>query len=110
MKMSKPMKRMLNIVGIIFGLIFGWFAVRKLMFGYFFSHYVPPPVTISVSIANEKNWQSLLNSVGTLTAVNGVDISPEVPGIVKEIRFESGQFVQKGDVLVILDTSVEQAQ
>lgn len=110
MKISKPMKRMLIIVGIIFGLIFGWYAVRKMMFGYFFSHYEPPPVTISASIANEKNWQAILNSVGTLTAVNGVDISSEVPGIVKEIRFESGQFVQKGDVLVVLDTSVEQAQ
>jgi len=108
--MSRPMRNMLIIVSIVFGLIFAWYGLRKLAFIYFFSHYEPPPVTISASIANEKTWQSILNSVGTLTAVNGVDVSAEVAGIVKEIHFESGQFVQKGDVLVLLDTSVEQAQ
>lgn len=108
--MSKPMKKMLQIVGIIFGLIFVWYGAKKLLIMYFVGHYVPPAVTISASNATVKNWQSYLTSVGTLTAVNGVDMSAEAPGIVKEIRFASGQFVNKGDVLVLLDTNIEQAQ
>ncbi len=73
------------------------------------SHYEPPAVTISASIATPTKWQSTLTSIGTLTAVNGTDISSEASGIVTEIRFTSGQFVQQGEVLVLLDTSVEQA-
>lgn len=108
--MSKPMKKMLLIVSLVFGTIFIWWACKKILFTYFMGHYVPPPITVSASIAKIKNWQTYLTSVGTLTAINGVDISSEAPGIVNEIRFESGQFVKKGDVLVVLDTTVEQAQ
>jgi membrane fusion protein (multidrug efflux system) len=104
------MKRMLKYVGIIFGIIFLWYGAKKILFSYLMSHYTPPAVTISASIATPKNWQSKLTSVGTLSAVNGVDISAETSGIVKEIRFQSGQFVKKGDILVVLDTSVEEAQ
>lgn len=109
-KMTPQMKRMLIIVSIVFGLIFGVYAVKKAVMGYFMSHYEPPPVTISSSVAASKTWQSYLNSVGTLTAVNGTDISSEASGIVRQILFESGQSVQPGQTLVLLDTSVESAQ
>lgn len=108
--MSRPMKKMLLIVGIVFGIIFIWYAGKKLLFAYFMAHYVPPAVTISATTATAKTWQSILPSVGTLTAVNGVDISSEASGIVKEIRFESGQFVKKGDILITLTTQIEEAQ
>lgn len=108
--MSRQMKRMLLIVGIVFGLLFGWYGLKRILFSFFISHYVPPAVTISATTATAKSWQSYVTSVGTLNAVNGVDLSPEISGIVKEIHFESGQFVKKGDVLILLDTSVEQAQ
>ncbi len=110
MEMSPQMRKMLLIVGIVFGIIFAWYGIKKIGFAYLMSHYVPPPVTVSSSIATTKNWQGNLTSVGTLAAVNGVDISAEVPGIVKEIHFESGQFVKQGDILVLLDMSIEQAQ
>ncbi|HEX2549156.1 MAG TPA: efflux RND transporter periplasmic adaptor subunit [Gammaproteobacteria bacterium] len=108
--MSRQMKRMLIIVGIVLALIFGWYGVKKIMFWWFSSHYAPPPVTVNASTVQEKNWQSYLTSVGTLTAAMGVNISGETGGIVKEVRFDSGQSVQKGDVLFLLDTSIEQAQ
>jgi membrane fusion protein (multidrug efflux system) len=108
--MTPQMKKMLIITGIIFGLVFGIYGAKKLAMSYYISHYQPPAVTISASTATPTTWQSYLTAVGTLTAVNGTDISSESSGIVSEIRFESGQTVQKGDVLVLLDTSVEQAQ
>lgn len=107
--MSTQMKKMLFVVGVVLGTIFGWYGIQKLLFIYFVSSYEPPPVTVSASTATANIWQSYLSSVGTLTAINGVDISAEVPGIVKEINFNSGQFVNQGDLLVQLDTSVEQA-
>jgi membrane fusion protein (multidrug efflux system) len=47
--------------------------------------------------------------VGTLVAVNGTDVTTEAPGVVSAIRFESGQRVRKGEVLVQLDASAETA-
>lgn len=108
--MSAQMKKMLFIVGVVFGAIFGWYGIQKLIFIYFVNSYEPPPVTISASTATSTTWQSYLSSVGTLTAINGVEISAEVPGVVREIHFNSGQFVNQGDLLVQLDTSVEQAE
>lgn len=107
--LTPQMRKMLIIVAIVFGILFGWYGIKKVFFIWAMSHYSPPPVTISASLATTENWQSYLNSVGTLTAVNGVDISTEAPGIVKEIHFQSGQFVNQGDLLVLLSTSVEDA-
>ena len=107
--MSKPMSRMLIYVGIFFAIVFSWYGIRQLLFSWFMAHYVPPPVTVSSYTVTTKTWQSYLSSVGTLTAINGVDLSSEVSGLVKEVRFNSGQLVKKGDVIIILDTSVEEA-
>lgn len=108
--MSPQMRKMLTIVGIVFGIIFGWYTIKKVFFGFMMSHYTPPPVTISSTMAKTENWQSYITSVGTLSAINGVDISSETTGIVTGIHFNSGQFVKAGDVLITLDTDVEQAQ
>ncbi|HSW68629.1 MAG TPA: efflux RND transporter periplasmic adaptor subunit [Gammaproteobacteria bacterium] len=110
LSVSPPMKKMLKLTGIVFGIIFGWYGITKLLFFWGMSHYVPPPVSVSSNVAATKVWQPYITSIGTLSAINGVDISAEVPGIVSEIHFTSGQVVNKGDVLVVLDTSVEQAQ
>lgn len=108
--MSQPMKKMLIIVILVFGLLFAWYGAKKAMFMGFMMFYKPPAVTVAATTATSKVWQSFVSSVGTLTAVNGVDISAEASGIIKEIRFTSGQFVKKGDILFLLDTSIEEAQ
>jgi membrane fusion protein (multidrug efflux system) len=51
-----------------------------------------------------------LTSIGTVTAVQGVTVSADLPGIVETIAFESGSQVAAGAVLVRLDASQEQAQ
>ncbi|MEJ1959372.1 MAG: biotin/lipoyl-binding protein [Nitrosomonadales bacterium] len=51
-----------------------------------------------------------LTSVGTLTAVHGVDISSEVAGQVRNVNFKSGQDVKAGQVLVQLNADSDIAQ
>lgn len=70
----------------------------------------PPPETISAAIVVEEKWQDSLTAIGSITAVQGVTITPEVPGTVTEIAFEAGAVVAKGDLLVSFDTSSERAQ
>jgi membrane fusion protein, multidrug efflux system len=44
-----------------------------------------------------------LSLVGTLAANEAVEIKAETEGIVQEIRFDEGQTVEKGQLLVVLD-------
>ncbi len=48
--------------------------------------------------------------MGTLIALRGTTLSAELTGTVREIGFENGSLVKKGQVIVRLDTSAEQAQ
>jgi membrane fusion protein (multidrug efflux system) len=68
-----------------------------------------PPVSVAVATATERPWQSRLPSVGTLKALQGVDLSLETAGTVVEVQFESGQKVKTGQPLVQLDSAVESA-
>jgi len=72
--------------------------------------FVPPPETISAAVAHEEKWPDTLTAVGSISAKQGVTISPEIAGKVSEIAFESGAVVAQGDLLVRLDTSSEEAQ
>jgi membrane fusion protein, multidrug efflux system len=72
--------------------------------------FAPPPTAVTTEIAKRTRWQPTLESVGTVTAVNGVTVSTDLAGIVREIAFESGNKVRAGDLLVRLDTTQEEAQ
>jgi membrane fusion protein (multidrug efflux system) len=69
-----------------------------------------PPTTVTSAEVKQENWAPLLSAVGSVSAVQGAMISSELPGTVAEVGFESGAVVKKGDLLVRLDTSVEEAQ
>ncbi|PZF75452.1 efflux transporter periplasmic adaptor subunit [Aestuariivirga litoralis] len=68
-----------------------------------------PPETISAEPARTDTWQPQIAAIGSVTAFQGIDITPKVGGIVNEINFESGQDVNKGQLLVKLDTETEEA-
>ncbi|HTJ00208.1 MAG TPA: efflux RND transporter periplasmic adaptor subunit [Dongiaceae bacterium] len=72
--------------------------------------YAQPPTAVTTAKVREEKWQPTLLAVGSLKAVNGVTISTDLAGIVSEIAFQSGAVVQKGDLLVRLDSKQEQAQ
>ena len=71
---------------------------------------VPPPETVSTAGVHEEMWPDTLAAVGSINAKQGVTLSPEIAGTVSEIAFESGTVVDKGDLLVRLNTSLEEAQ
>ncbi len=73
-------------------------------------HAVMPAETVSSAVVHEEKWQNTMNAIGSVVAVQGVTVTPEIEGTVSEIAFESGALVQKGDLLVRLDTSLEDAQ
>jgi membrane fusion protein (multidrug efflux system) len=72
--------------------------------------FVPPPETISSAVAHEETWQDTLTAVGSVDPQNGVTLAPEIAGTVVQIAVLDGTTVAKGDLLIKLDTSSEEAQ
>ncbi len=108
--MAKRMILMLVLMTILIAGL-GFVKVRQFqaMAGEF-AAMQPPPDAVTTITAAEEQWPSTLNAIGTVAAVQGVTVSADLPGIVNRIAFDSGRAVQKGDVLVQLDTRQEQAQ
>ena len=70
----------------------------------------PLPETVTTAVAHTETWESVLTSVASLVAVQGVMVSAEMTGKVVHITFEPGTMVQAGDLLVQQDIAAETAQ
>src|SRR6185436_17340165 len=66
--------------------------------------YQPPPEAVTTITAAQEQWPSTITAIGTVAAVRGVTVSADLPGIVDQILFESGDAVREGQTLAILDT------
>ena len=71
---------------------------------------VMPPTTVASATAKEEDWAPVLSAVGSVSAVQGAIVSAELGGVVAEIGFPNGGEAKKGDVLLKLDSSSEEAQ
>jgi membrane fusion protein (multidrug efflux system) len=102
-------------LGLFLAIIFGFGFVKFTQIQGFITMaksgaFEPPPTAVTTDVAKQSEWQPTLESVGTATAVNGVTVSTDLAGIVRQIAFESGNKVRAGDLLVRLDTTQEEAQ
>ncbi len=100
--MMKRMLIMLAAVALILGGIFGFKAFQGVMIRKYIAAGGIPAQAVSTTVAASEEWQPKLSAVGSFRAAKGVDIAPEVAGIVETIRFESGSDAQKDALLVQL--------
>jgi len=108
--MIKRMLLMLVLVGVVLGGLFGFKVfvngkIKEAMAG-----MANTPQTVSAAKAAASDWQPSIDAVGSLRAVRGADLSLEVPGVVEEIRFRSGDEVQAGQILLRLRADDEVAK
>src|SRR3954469_24359535 len=106
-------KRMILMVVVMIAIIAGLGFVKFKQFQAMAAQFAamqPPPDAVTTIIAAQEEWPATLNAIGTVAAVQGVTVSADLPGVVDRISFDSGRSVQKGDILVQLDTRQEQAQ
>lgn len=68
-----------------------------------------PTETVSTAEVIKEKWERSVESVGSLRAVQGADLSTESSGVVTKLHFENGQEVNEGDLLVELDHETESA-
>ena len=95
---------------VVFGGVFGFKAFFAKKTNEFFDNMPQSAVAISAATASAQRWSAGGESVGTLVAVNGTDVTTEAGGVVRSIAFEAGQPVSQGAVLVRLNTDNEEAQ
>jgi membrane fusion protein (multidrug efflux system) len=108
--MIKRMLLMVLALVVVLGGIFGWKAFVGMKTAEYMKTMTPPPAVVSSAVVRREVWKSELTSVGTLRAVQSIDVATEVAGTVREILFQSGTEVAAGAPLVRLDASAEQAR
>jgi len=107
---SKRKPIILAISGII-TLVVLIFGIKVLQIGKMMSTpMVMPPTTVSSAIVKEEDWAPTLSAIGSVSAVQGAVVSTELGGVVAEIDFQNGGVAKKGDLLMRLDSSAEEAQ
>jgi multidrug efflux system membrane fusion protein len=67
------------------------------------------PIPVVTATATRQDVPLTVDGIGTVQALNTVNIRPMVDGPLTEIRFKEGQDVQAGDVLAVIDARTYQA-
>lgn len=109
---SKTRQRVVVVVGllIVVAVLVGVKAGQIVTMVRAGEAFVPPPQAVTSARVQSTEWEAARAAVGTLVAVQGVTLGAEVPGRVREITFQPGAVVKRGEVILRLDTSVEEAQ
>ncbi|PSK92035.1 efflux RND transporter periplasmic adaptor subunit [Taibaiella chishuiensis] len=68
-----------------------------------------PPAAVEVATVNEGAASYHENYPGTVTALNEVELRPQVSGYITGIHFQDGQHVNKGQLLYSIDQQTYQA-
>ena len=97
-----------SLLALLVGALVGFNAFRSKMIAQFFANNKPPPATVTVAQARSEVVPNLLTAVGDLAAVHQVNVVPDVPGRVTEIKFTAGASVKAGSPLVQLFDGPEQ--
>ena len=117
---AKPLSTKLNMrtkrgavvatIGGVLALVVLLAGIKAMQIGKMMrSPQMMPATTVTSAEVKEEDWAPTLSSVGSVSAVQGAVISAELAGIVSEISFENGAEAKKGDMLMKLDTSQEEA-
>ena len=102
---------MLIVTFSALGLLFGIKGCKALMIKkYINAARSGAVVTVSAEKLTYQNWQPQLHVSGSLRAVQGVNVTAEVPGLVRAIQFVSGNTVNAGEVLVELNVDADVSQ
>lgn len=62
------------------------------------------PVSVSTVIAKKRDYPVKLTANGIVSALNTVDVRPQVTSTVAKVHIKEGQFVKAGDLLFTLDS------
>ncbi|QND85124.1 Multidrug RND efflux system membrane-fusion protein AcrA [Chromobacterium vaccinii] len=101
--LRKRMIVMLICLALLFGALVGFNFLKGYMIAKFVGEMSAQPVTVSTARASYQTWQPQIHAVGSIRAAQGVDVTTEVAGLIRQVRFKSGDEVKAGQVLLELN-------
>ena len=69
----------------------------------------PPPVPVTATMVKQAELPVYLRGIGTVRALNGVEIHPQVGGVLLQVPITEGDEIKKGAVLAVIDPRPYQA-
>lgn len=112
--MKNVMARRLVIVlasmGVLLGAVVTWNHIKAHFIAKFMAKNAAMPQTVSTAVVKYSKWQPHVTSVGSLRAVHGVEVSPQVAGMVVSVDFKSGSYAHAGQALVHLNAAPDIAK
>jgi membrane fusion protein (multidrug efflux system) len=104
---------MIALVVVLVAVVCGglvWFNFfRDQMIADFFANMPVAPATVSTVTVEPADWTPAIDTIGTVNAAQGVDLTVQTSGVVETILFNANQRVQQGASLVELDDAIEAA-
>jgi membrane fusion protein, multidrug efflux system len=116
---AKPIKTKMKLklgtmgiaVGGLIAVVVVLVGIKVLQIGKMMSTPVQmPATTVTSATVKEEDWAPVLSAVASVSAVQGAIVSTELGGVVAEVGFQNGGEAKKGEVLLKLDSSSEEAQ
>src|SRR5690606_19317119 len=75
----------------------------------FFANMPVAPATVSTVTVEPSTWTPAIDTIGTVNASRGVDLTVQTNGIVERLAFSANQRVTEGATLLQLDDAIERA-
>lgn len=97
------------LVALVGGLAFVQFVFKPAFIKQIIAKSAPPPAAVAVTTAKDETWAPRVPAIGSFRAVKGVDVAPQVGGVITAIPVDSGEDVAAGAPLFDIDTTVEEA-
>jgi membrane fusion protein (multidrug efflux system) len=97
------------LLALVGGGLIGFNLFRDRMITQIFANLPVQPLAVETVEAAPVTWQPVLNGIGTVNANQGVDLTVEAPGILREVGFQSNTQVAAGQLLIRLDDVVQRA-
>jgi membrane fusion protein (multidrug efflux system) len=108
--MIKPIVIMLIFIAVVLSAVFGWQFIGAQFGKKFMAAAASAPQTVSAIPAATSEWQSFIQSTGSLRAVRGADLSAQASGVVDVLAIDSGSEVPAGKVLLRLKPNDDYAK
>ncbi|MFV0513241.1 MAG: efflux RND transporter periplasmic adaptor subunit [Jhaorihella sp.] len=105
-------KRIFIVVVLLAALaagIVGFDRFRGRMISDFFANRQILPVTAPVYEVKPLDWTPVVSAIGTVDAANGVELTVEAAGIIRDLNFAANDAIKKNTLLVRLDDAVQEA-
>lgn len=107
--MIKRLILALIFLAIVVGGLIGFNLWRSNLIKNIFANMPKQVQTVSTVTVEPSVWTPGIEAIGSANAINGVDLTVQLSGIVQDINFKSNQQVKQGEILLQMEDSIQKA-